>query len=63
MGVDVPCGSPRTSAATSEFLLPIFKAMVKTKPGKQHAEELYGAIETRVHPITLNSLKKIMGKK
>ena len=37
--------------------------MVKTKPGKQHAEELYGAIETRVHPITLNSLKKIMGKK
>jgi hypothetical protein len=37
--------------------------MVKTQQGKQHAEELYGAIQTRVHSITLNSLKKIMGKK
>jgi aminopeptidase N len=46
-----------------KFILPIFKQMVKTQQGKQLAEELYGAIETRVHSITLNSLKKIMGKK
>jgi aminopeptidase N len=51
-----------TTIGRRKFVLPLFKELVKTEKGKERARVIYAKARPNYHPITADSVDKVVGK-
>jgi hypothetical protein len=51
-----------TTIGRRKFVLPLFKELVKAKHGKERAQAIYAKARPNYHPITVESVDKVVGK-
>jgi hypothetical protein len=51
-----------TTIGRRKFVLPLFKELVKAKNGKDRARAIYAKARPNYHPITVESVDKVVGK-
>jgi leukotriene-A4 hydrolase len=51
-----------TTIGRRKFLMPLYKELVKTDPGKARARSIYAKARPFYHPITIDSVDKVVGK-
>ncbi len=51
-----------TTIGRRKFVLPLFKELVKAKDGKERARAIYAKARPNYHPITVESVDKVVGK-
>ena len=49
-----------TTIGRRKLVLPLYKAMLATPAGRQHAEAIYATARPGYHPITVDSVDRLM---
>jgi leukotriene-A4 hydrolase len=52
-----------SSVGRRKFLLPLYKNLVKTQDGKQHAMDIYKSARPNYHSVSVNTIDEIVGWK
>ena len=50
-----------TTIGRRKLVLPLYKALLATPAGRQHAEAIYAAARPGYHPITVESVDRLLG--
>lgn len=50
-----------TTIGRRKLVVPLYAALVKTTPGREHARQIYEKARPRYHPLTVEAIDKVVG--